>query len=168
MRVENYTDEMSIATALVQSLGGNLLASGFDLKQARYAGFMLVAPERVWDQIPSSAIDYANHIISDFCESPLSVYQGIYKEKSDDDCIKIYSMFSGLGVPESRINQIQAEAKQKMDTAKRKDEDRKLTMKIDAGEETVNKAAEIRQRIQNSNSSLSKLQNSVIQDRRKK
>lgn len=168
MRVENYTDEMSIATALVESLGGNLLASGMDIKQARYAGFMLVAPERVWDQIPSSAIDYANHIISDFCESPLSVYQGIYKEKSQDDCIKVYSMFSGLGIPTERVNQLQAEAKQRMDKVRRKDEDRKLTMKVDVGEETVNKAAEIRQRIQNNNSSLSKLQNSLIQDRRKK
>jgi hypothetical protein len=168
MRVENYEDEMAIATSIVESLKGNLLASGFDISQARYAGFMLVAPESVWDKIPSSSLDFAQHMINDSCDSPLAVFQGIYKEKSNDDCVRIYSMFSGLGLPHERLSQLKTEAQQKMDVVARKDGERKMTMKIDVGESTISQAEEIRRKIQQKSSSFGKLNNSLMQDRRKK
>ena len=166
--VTNYEDEMAIATAIVDSLKGNLLASGFDIRQARYAGFMLVAPERVWSKIPSSSLDFAQHMINDACDSPLAVFHGIYKEESADDCIKVYSMFSGLGLPEERIAQLKTEAQLKMGVAQRKDTERNMTMKVDVGEETINKVDEIKKKIQQKASSFSQLHGSAVQDRRKK
>lgn len=166
--VENYEDEMAIASAIVESLKGNLLASGFNIRQARYAGFMLVAPERVWNKIPSASLDFAQHMINDQCDSPLAVFHGIYKEESSDDCIKVYSMFSGLGLPEERINQLKAEAQQKMTVAQRKDDARNMTLKVDVGEENINKVEEIKKKIQQKASSFSQLHTSAIQDRRKK
>ena len=164
--VENYEDEMAIADAVLNSLKGNLLASGFNVKQARYAGFMLIAPERIWNKIPSSSLTYAHHMLVDTCESP--IYYGIYKEESTDDCIKVYSMFSGLGLPDERISQLKAEAQQKMSVMQRKDEERNMTMKVDVGEETVNKVEEIKKKIQQKTSSFNKLHTGAIQDRRKK
>jgi cell division GTPase FtsZ len=168
MSVEDYEDEMAIATAIVESLKGNLLASGFDIRQARYAGFMLVAPESVWNKIPSSSLDFAQHMISDACDSPLAVFHGVYREETGEDCIKVYSMFSGLGLPEERIEQLKAEAQAKMANAQRKDEDRKLHMKVDVGEETVNKVEDIKRKIQQKASSFNKLHGGAIQDRRKR
>lgn len=167
MSVDNYEDEMAIATAIVESLKGNLLASGFDIRQARYAGFMLVAPESVWNKIPSSSLDFAQHMINDACDSPLAVFHGVYREETGEDCIKVYSMFSGLGLPEERIDQLKAEAQAKMANAQRKDEDRKMTMKVDVGEETMNKVDEIKKKIQQKASSFNKLHGGAIQDRRK-
>jgi hypothetical protein len=168
INVTDYEDEMAIATAIVDSLKGNLLASGFDIRQARYAGFMLVAPERIWNKIPSSSLDFAQHMINDVCDSPLAIFHGIYKEDSEDDCIKVYSMFSGLGLPEERINQLKSEAQQKMSVAQRKDDERNMTIKVDVGEETVNKVEEIKKRIQQKASSFAKLHTGAITDRRKK
>lgn len=166
--VENYEDEMAIATAIVESLKGNLLASGFDIRQARYAGFMLVAPESVWNKIPTSSLDFAQHMINDVCDSPLAVFYGVYKEETGENCIKVYSMFSGLGLPGERIDQLKAEAQSKMATAQRKDVERNLTMKVDVGEESINKVEEIKRKIQQNASSFNKLHGGAVQDRRKK
>jgi cell division GTPase FtsZ len=165
--VPDYEDEMAIATAILESLKGNLLASGFNIRQARYAGFMLVAPERVWNKIPSSSLHFAQQMILDACDGA-TIFHGSYKEESEDDCIKVYSMFSGLGLPEERINQLKAEAQLKMGVAARKDEARNMTMKVDVGEENINQVEEIKRKIQQKASSFSKLQNAAVQDRRKK
>lgn len=168
MSVEDYEDEMAIATAIVDSLKGNLLASGFDIRQARYAGFMLVAPKSVWDKIPASSLDYAQSMINDACDSPLAIFQGVYQDETGEDCIKVYSMFSGLGLPEERIEQLKTEAKAKMANAERKDGERKLAMKVDVGEETVNRVDEIKKKIQSKKSSFNKLHGGAVQDRRKR
>ena len=168
MAVSDYENELAIATAIVESLKGNLLASGFNIKQARYAGFMLVAPERIWNKIPSSSLDYAQQMINDVCDSPLAIFYGIYKEESSEDFIKVYSMFSGLGLPTERIDQLKEEAQLKMGVAHKKDEQRQMTMKVDVGEETVNKVDEIKRKIEQKTSSFNKLHSGAIIDRRKK
>lgn len=168
MAVYDYENELAIATSIVESLKGNLLASGFNIKQARYAGFMLVAPERVWNKIPSSSLDYAQQMINDVCDSPLAIFYGVYKEDSPEDCIKVYSMFSGLGLPTERVEQLKAEAQLKMGVAQKKDEQRQMTMKVDVGEETVNRVEEIKKKIEQKTSSFNKLYMGATQDRRKK
>jgi cell division GTPase FtsZ len=166
--VEAYEDELAIASAIVDSLKGNLLASGFDIRQARFAGCMLVAPERVWDKVSSASLDYAQNMINDVCNAPNGVFFGVYKEDTGEDAVRVYSMFSGLGLPVERIDQLKAEAQAKLAVAQKKDEDRKFNMKVDVGEETVNKVEEIKRRIQTRGSSFSALHTGAIQDRRKK
>lgn len=168
MTIEDYEDEMAIATAIVESLKSNLLASGFDIRQARYAGFMLVAPEEVWNKIPTASLDFAQHMINDACESPLAIFYGVYRDDIGENCIKVYSMFSGLGIPEERIDQLRDEAKNKMATAARKDDERKMQLKVDVGEETVNKVEEIKKRIQRKVSPFTQVHGGAVQDRRKK
>lgn len=164
----DYEDEMAIATAIVESVQGNLLSSGFNIRQARYAGFMLVAPDDVWQKIPSASLHFAQQMIDDACDSPLGVFHGIYKEETGEHCMKVYTMFSGLGLPVERVEQLKAEAQQKMGIAQRKDDERKMTLKVDAGVQAINDVEETRRRIKNKVSAFGQLHNQAVQDRRKK
>ena len=55
-----------------------------------------------------------------------------------------------------------------MGVALRKDDVRKMTLKVDVGEENVNKVEEIKKKIQQKASAFNQLHSGAIQDRRKK
>lgn len=67
LTIENFEDDTAIAEAIVNNLSNNLLSGGFDLKQAKYVGYLVAANKEVWSKIPSSSIDYANSMINDLC-----------------------------------------------------------------------------------------------------
>ncbi len=106
MTVNNFTEDTAIAEAVINNLSGNLLAGGFDLKQAKYVGVLIVANKNVWSKIPNASINYAMSMINDQCGSPKGVFKGIYTVDMEEDVVKVYSMFSGLLLPESRIEQL--------------------------------------------------------------
>jgi cell division GTPase FtsZ len=168
MKVPNYAEDTAIAEAVIDNLNGSMLASGFNLKQARYVGTLIVANKDVWAKIPNAAINYAMSMINDVCGNPLAVFRGIYTVDMDEDVVKVYSMFSGLGLPEARITQLKQEAKERMAAAEEKDEQRNIALKLDAGEETISAAEAIKKRIQAKKSSFGKLHNNAVIDRRKK
>lgn len=168
MKVANYEEETSLAEAVIENLKDNLLASGFNLKESRYVGAIFTAPKRVWDKIPSASVNYAMSMIQDFCGSPLGLFRGIYVVDSDEDVVNVYSMFSGLSLPEDRVAQLKQEAKEKMAQVSQKDEQRNLNLKLDAGEATVNAAQAVKDRIAAKKSSFGKLHNNAVIDRRKK
>jgi hypothetical protein len=77
-------------------------------------------------------------------------------------------MFSGLGLPESRVNQLKMEAQTLAAKVKEKEVERNLTLKLDTGaEETVSAAEKVRQKIANNSSAFGKLLSNTV-DRRKK
>lgn len=167
LTVENYQEDVAIAEAIVNNLSGNLLAGGFDLKQAKYVGYMVAANKEVWSKIPSSSIDYANSMINDLCGSPKGVFKGIYVVDSPDDVVKVYSMFSGLGLPGSRVDQLKADAKELQSRVKVKDEARNLTLQLDTGvNETVSAAQKVKDKIAAKSSSFGKFVAGTV-DRRK-
>ena len=168
MTVSNYEEETAIAEAVIDDLGKSLLASGFDLKKARYVGAIFVANKQVWEKIPSSSVNYAMSMINDVCGNPLGVYRGIYTTDDDVDGVKVYSMFSGLGLPMDRLEQLKVEAKERMKKAGEKDEERVAALKMDAPEENVSAAEAIKKRIQAKRSSFGKLHNRAVVDRRKR
>jgi len=167
MTVSNYAEETAIAEAVIDNLNGSLLASGFNLKETRYAGAIFVASKRVWDQIPNSSVNYAISMINDACGTPLGVFRGIYTVDTDSDVVKVYSLFSGLGLPSDRINQLKNEAKERMAQAGKKDEERNLALKLDAGEATISEAEAVKKRIQQKKSAFGKLHGRAIIDKRK-
>jgi cell division GTPase FtsZ len=168
MKVPNFTDETAIAEAVMENLDGSLLASGFDLKKARYVGVIFVANKKVWDQIPHSSINYAMAMVNETCQSPLGVFRGIYVDDSMEEyVVRVYSMFSGLDLPHDRINQLKAEAKEKMAQVEQKNEARAQGLKLEAEEETVSAAQAIKKRIENKKSAFGKLHNAAVIDRRK-
>ncbi len=166
--VDNYQEDTAIAEAVINNLSGNLLASGFDLKQSRYVGFMIAANKDVWSKIPASSINYASSMINDLCGNPKGVFKGMYVVDNDLDTVKVYSMFSGLGLPASRVDQLKLETKELQSKVKDKDDSRKLTLELDTGvSETVSAAQKIKDKIAAKSSSFGKLMNNVVTDRRK-
>ena len=166
--VKNYQEDTAIAEAVINNLGSNLLAEGFDLKQSRYVGYMIAANKDVWTKIPASSVNYANSMVNDICGTPKGIFKGIYVIDSPDDEVKIYSMFSGLGLPESRVTQLKKDAKEHMQTVKGKDEQRNLTLQLDTGvNETVSAAQKIKEKIAAKSSSFGKLLGNTV-DRRNK
>lgn len=168
LTVDNYSEETSIAEAVINNLNGNLLAGGFDLKQSRYVGVIIAANKDVWAKIPSSSVTYAMAMINDQCGNPKGIFKGIYTTESPENTVKIYSMFSGLGLPESRVTQLKKEAQTHMQAAKAKDDQRNLTLTLDTGtNETVSAAQKIKEKIAAKTSAFGKLTQGVV-DRRNK
>lgn len=166
LTVSNFEEETAIAEAVMSNLNGNLLAAGFDLKQSRYVGVIIAANKEVWSKIPSSSITYAMAMVNDQCGTPKGVFKGIYTVESPDPVVKIYSMFSGLGLPTSRVDQLKKEAQVHMTAIKGKDEQRNLTLQLDTGtNETVSAAQKVKDKIAARGSAFGKAFGTV--DRRK-
>ena len=170
LTVPNYEEDTAIAEAVINSLSSGLLASGFDLKQSKYVGILILANKSVWDKIPSSSIGYCVSLVGEMCGSPQGIFKGMYStEEIKDDVVKIYSFFSGLGLPDSRIQQLKKDAQELMAKSKVKDIERNLTLKLDTGvDDTTSAADKIRNKIAQKKSAFGGLMNSAIQDRRKK
>ena len=167
MKVYNYKEDTALAEAVISNLNSNLLSSGFDLKQSRYVGVLFLANKKVWDKIPASSINYSNSIISDMCDHPKGIFRGIYTTDSDEDCVQVYSFFSGLSFPEERINQLKEEVKQHSNQTKEKDVKRNLALNVDTGSTgTVSDVQKIKDKIAASKSAFSKFSSPVV-DRRK-
>lgn len=167
LTVDNFAEETSIAEAIVNNLNGNLLAGGFDLKQSRYVGVIIAANKEVWAKIPSSSITYAMHMVNDQCGSPKGVFKGIYVIDSPDPVVKVYSMFTGLGLPDSRVVQLRKDAQELQQQVKGKDEQRNLSLNLDTGtNETISAAQKVKDKIAAKSSAFGKLVGGVV-DRRK-
>lgn len=165
--VDNYEEDTAIAEAIINNLNGNLLASGFDLKQSRYAGFMIAANKNVWSKIPASSINYASSMINDLCGTPRGIFKGIYTTDEATDTVKVYSMFSGLGLPASRVDQLKAETKDLQSKVRNKEDSRKLTLELDTGvSETISAAQKVKEKIAQKSSTFGKFVGGVV-DRRK-
>lgn len=167
LTIDNFAEETSIAEAVINNLNGNLLAGGFDLKQSRYVGVIIAANKEVWAKIPSSSITYAMAMVNDQCGTPKGVFKGIYTIETPDPVVKVYSMFTGLGLPDSRVTQLKKDAQEHMQSVKGKDEQRNLSLQLDTGtNETISAAQRVKDRIAQKSSAFGKLYNGVV-DRRK-
>jgi cell division GTPase FtsZ len=166
-KVENYTDETAIAEAVMNNLNNNLLAGGFDLKQSRYVGFILAANKDVWSKIPASSVNYATAMINDLCGSPKGVFKGVYTTEAPEDSVRVYSFFSGLGLPADRVEQLKKETMELQSKIKGKDEQRNLSLQLNTGtNETVSAAQKVKDKIAAKSSTFGKFVTGVV-DRRK-
>jgi cell division GTPase FtsZ len=160
---------VAISEAIINNMSCNLLVSGHNLKECKYAGFVLVANKKTWDTIPAANINYANAIVDDFCGSPNEIYKGLY-EVSDipDNIMKVYSFFSGLGLPMERVDQLKAESKELQDKIKNKEEGRNLTLHIDGNTtKTMSNVDQIKAKIAAKSSTFGKFVGGGVADRRK-
>lgn len=167
LTVDNFAEDTAIAEAVVNNLNGNLLAGGFDLKQSRYVGVIITANKETWAKIPSSSITYAMAMINDQCGTPKGVFKGIYTVESPEPVVKVYSMFTGLGLPDSRVAQLKKEAQEHTAAVKNKDDARNLNLQLDTGvNETVSAAQKVKDKMAQKASAFGKLVGGVV-DRRK-
>lgn len=166
-KVENYLEDTSIAEAVINNLSNNLLADGFDLKQAKYAGFILAANKDVWSKVPASSVNYAVAMVNDFTNNARGVFKGIYTTQDEENVVKVYSLFSGLGLPASRIDQLKKDAAELQNKVKEKDTQRNLTLELDTGtHKNVSEAQKIKDKIQQKSSTFGRFVNGTL-DRRK-
>lgn len=167
LTVDNYEEDTAIAEAVVNNLNNNLLASGFDLKQSKYVGVLITANKEVWAKIPSSSINYAMAMVNDLCGNPKGVFKGLYVVESAEPVVKVYSMFSGLGLPTTRIDQLKNETKELQHKVKVKDESRNLTLQLDTGvEESISAAQQVKNKIAAKHSTFGKFVSGTV-DKRK-
>lgn len=171
MEVEDYMEETALAEAVIESLGGNMLASGFDLSQARVGGVIISGPEAALKQLPALNINYCFHMISEQTNGA-SIYQGVYSSDTQEDKIKIYSWFAGLGLPKDRVESLKRESEAQAAIAGSKEKNRAAAMTLDLNEDKVNTVAEeVNRKIKKKRSSFNRLQRggrSSLIDRRKK
>ncbi len=173
IEVENYMETTAIAEAVMDNLEDSLLASDFDLKEARFGGFIVTGNAEILRSLPAENIHYAQHMISEACDYA-QLFKGVYELPVKKDVVKIYTMFSGLGLPAARIDALKEEAKQQMERISEKEKSRASHMIIDYGEgnETKQQAKEIRRKITQKKSGFGKLTNNAnrtkVIDRRKR
>ncbi len=172
MAVSNYQeDETAIAEAVINNLDAGLLAGGFDLNQTRYAGILVLASQSVWEKIPASSLDYAMHVIQEHAGTPLGIFKGEYKVDTDEDVVKVYSFFSGLALPDQRVDELKKEVTAHMKTLKNKDVKRNLNLTIDMGEtDTTSAAQKVRDKIAKKKSTFGQFlqKNKNVIDKRRK
>ncbi len=167
--ISNYQEDTAIAEAVINNLNSNLLAGGFDIKQSKYVGFMLCASKNVWNKIPASSVNYANSMIADACGNPVGIFKGVYEIDTSEDCVKVFSMFSGLGLPGARVEQLSKETKAQMNVVKDKDVQRNLSLNIDLGkDQVVSDAQKVKEKIAQKGSTFGKFLNQNVVDRRNK
>lgn len=164
LSIDNYQDPSAIGDAVIANLNSGLLASGFDLKQSRYVGIMMVARKNVWEEVPNTAITYAMANIEDVCGTPNAVFHGIYESDDvKDNTVKVYSFFSGLGLPDSRVTQLKKDVAELSERAKNKDVVRNLNLSLETNrDQTTSAADKVRQQIATKKSAFGGLLNNNL------
>lgn len=157
MTVSNYAEDNTlIAQAVIENHENGLLASGFNLDQTKYAGLIIVANKNAWDQIPRGSVEYARELIKENCPGHEAVFYGTYIDDNiEEDIVKIYSMFSGLGLPDNRVSQLRKDVDVEKAKTQERAKARNFNLTLDTGtEKTVSKAEEIRQKIKKNQSTF--------------
>lgn len=170
MSITDLVGPTAIAEAVIDNLSNGLLASGFDLKQTKYAGMVIVGTRADLDKIHASAVTYAMNVLEENCGNPVATFRGIYDtEDATPGVVKVYSIFSGLGLPDSRVQQLKKETAALAENSKSKDAGRNLSLKLDTGTDDATSAADkVRQQIAAKKSAFGSLLSNSVQDRRKK
>lgn len=170
VEVENYLEDEAIAEAMLTSVANGLLASDFDLGQTRSAGVIITGTKSALEKVPATNIEYGFAMVSKICNEGTRVFRGVYEVPGKDNVLKIYSFFSGLGLPEERVKELKAEAERHMETLKNKEANRATAMTIDVGKTaTVSAADALHKKITQKHSAMGKLTNNskrVIDKRR--
>jgi len=158
MTITNYAnDNTLIAQAVIENHENGLLASGFNLAQTKYAGLIIVANSKAWEQIPRGAVEYARELIKENCPGHEAVFYGTYvDDEIDEDIVKIYSMFSGLGLPDGRVVQLRKDVESDQVKTKERVQARSMNLTLDTGKDkVVSKADEVREKIKKNQSKFS-------------
>jgi cell division GTPase FtsZ len=156
--VPNYAEDTTmIAEAVIENHENGLLASGFDLAQTKYVGLVIAANEAAWKQIPRGSVEYARELIKENCPGSDSIFYGTYVDDSiKEDVVKLYTMFSGLGLPDSRVVQLRKDVEAETVKTQERVKARGSSLTLDTGKDkTISKAEEIRQKITKNKSKFS-------------
>jgi cell division GTPase FtsZ len=172
IEVDDYLEEEAISEAMITNLETGLLSGNFDLGQTRSAGIIITGSKEVLESVPATNIEYGFAMVSKICNEGTRVFRGVYEVPSNDNKLRIYSFFSGLGLPEERVSELKAEAEKHMEILNKKEDGRASTMSIDIGKKTktTNAVDAMHKKIKNKHSAMSKLKKNSkrVVDRRRR
>lgn len=155
--VSDYMETTSIAEALIENLSTNLLAADFNLSDTRFAGYIVVGNSKVMRELPAVNISYAGHVISEACDNPQLV-SGIYEMPIDEDVVRVYTIFTGLGLPAKRIESLKEDASSQMANIREKEKNRMSQMSVEySSNDTKSKTEEINRMIKQKKSAFGQL-----------
>jgi len=124
--------ESELANAVKQNMQGGLLAEGFDLKQTIAGGVIVTAREDILNQIPAINVNFMYHELNRLI-GDANIYRGLYKDNNPRNVLTVYTIFSGLGLPQKRVESLLVEAQNAMETMDHKAADKsKMTVMQDA------------------------------------
>ena len=171
LEVSNYLEDAAIAEAMVTSLENGLLSADFNLTQTRSAGVIVTGSKKALESVPAANLEYGFAMVSKICNEGTRVFRGVYELPNHEDTLKIYTFFSGLGLPEERISELKAEAERHMKALENKEASRATNMGIDLGKtKTVSAADALHKKIKDKHSAMGKLTNNsqrIIDKRRR-
>lgn len=168
--VEDYLEEDAIAEAIIENLENGLLASEFDLKQARSAGIIITASKEILSSIPAANIEYGFAMALKVAADSTQQFRGVY-EVEGQDYLRVYSMFAGLGLPEERVNELRMEAEKHMQALQDKEDNRASNMTVDIGKtKAVSAADALHKKIKGKKSAMGKIRRNSkkVNDKRRR
>ena len=171
IEVENYMEDEAIAEAMVTNLQLGLLSDNFNLKQTRSAGIIVTGSKEVLSKVPATNLEYGFAMVSKICSDGTRVFRGVYEVPTKDNVLKVYSFFSGLGLPEDRVNELKIEAERHMKILEEKESNRSMSMNIDIGKTKTTSAADaLHKKIKSKHSAMGKLTQNAknVIDRRRR
>lgn len=171
IEVENYMEDESVAEAMLTSVDSGLLSADFDLTQTRSAGVIVTGSAEALAAVPASNLEYGFAMVSKICSEGVRIFRGVYEVEGHSDSLKIYTFFSGLGLPADRVKDLKDEAERHMKALEGKEQARAGTMTIDVGKtKTVSTADALHKKITQKKSAMGKLtRNSKrVTDRRRR
>jgi len=138
--------ESELANAVTKNLQDGLLADGFDLKEAVAGGIIVTGSEEILNQIPAIHINFMYHQLNELV-GDANIYRGLYRDDNTSNVLTIYTIFSGLGLPQRRVKKLLQEAKQAQDKIQSKTADKnKMVITDDPMGGEQNKMEEMQQR----------------------
>lgn len=169
IEVEDYLEEDAIAEAVIANMENGLLASEFDLSQTRSAGVIITGTKEMLDQIPAANLEYGFAMVNKLCNDGTQIFRGVYTTPEQKG-LRVYSLFSGLGLPEERVTELKTEAERHMNALQGKEDNRATNMTVDTGKTTAVSAADaLHKKIKNKRNAMSKIKKNSkrIIDRRR-
>ena len=173
LKTSKYAGETDIAEAVIASLSDNLLASSFDLKEAKYVGVIVLGNKDVLDKVTQGSINYMSLMIGDVFGNPEGLFKGIYVSDDEEDEVKIFTFVSGLGLPAMRLSSLKKDVEAQQIYLKDKSKDRANKLNLETNKDTAQSDVEkLKAKLASKGSGFGKLTGSLdikkgIVDRRK-
>lgn len=131
--IDMFEDEL--AMQVLGNLQSGLLAEGFNLEETVAGGVIITGREGILDQIPAININYMYHQLNNLV-GDANIYRGLYKDNNPRNSLTVYTILSGLGLPQQRVESLLQEAQQAMDSMENKAAD-KSKMVVDTQPKTT-------------------------------
>lgn len=164
---EYESDDAALLTSMIRKLSDALPADDFDLKEAQAVGILVTAKKEVLDNIPYANIAYLFKYVSDEFDSSRS-FKGIYSVAPDDDSddIKVSFIFSGMGLPTRRIDELKKDADKHLSKIEEKRKKTAAGMQMGTGKTSMSKADQMIAKAKQQQSAIGKLLGNKVDRKR--